>query len=267
MVSRASILVLILDWGHSQGLHRSVRVVQQRQSQHAAHLSQLLATSNSGACVVLTRMRNVAGVVEYAYLNEDCTEKALANWTEAVEYCCSIGMNLLTVSLVGKQSCLYDVLTKCFWTSDNSYKIMTVNWKLAPYEQNVEYWTSGNDLDCPGRFRWCASSFKDFAKDSLNWLEPKSNGSCVYVQLKNDSAGDPHLGTGDCAQKRRFICEARFKIFWFWCKILMFRGHHADKTTSRNKNAGGNWGMPGASWTYQKYTNLFLRPERYWIRY
>lgn len=40
------------------------------------HTSQLLATSNSGACVILTRMRNVAGIVEYAYLNEDCTEKA-----------------------------------------------------------------------------------------------------------------------------------------------------------------------------------------------
>jgi len=160
--------------------------------------------------------------------------KKLATWSEAEQFCCSIGMNLLTVFSVQKQRCLYDVLsTRLFNNLQNTQNVKRIF--SAPFEQNVEYWTSANDLDCPGRFRWCATNFKDFAKDDLNWLQPKSTGSCVYVRLKKGSTGDPQLGTGSCAKRRRFVCEANYNLLvCIFHYKLMFWTHRRGRRLSIN---------------------------------
>lgn len=64
----------------------------------------------------------------YGKLNKKCgvyllVNENLATWTEAEEYCCSIGMDLLTVFSVEKQTCLFDVLSKRIYIKiSNSYK-------------------------------------------------------------------------------------------------------------------------------------------------
>jgi Lectin C-type domain len=78
---------------------------------------------------------------------------------------------------------------------------------LAPYLQNVEYWTSGNNLGCDNQLRWCSAKNNDYAKESLNWNQPKNKNSCVSIVLENANSGDPQLRTVPCETKKRFICE------------------------------------------------------------
>jgi hypothetical protein len=78
---------------------------------------------------------------------------------------------------------------------------------LAPYKENVEYWTSGNNLGCDNQLRWCSRKNNDYAKENLNWIQPKKNNSCVSIVLENTNGADPQLRTADCNTTKRFICE------------------------------------------------------------
>jgi hypothetical protein len=76
-----------------------------------------------------------------------------------------------------------------------------------PYKQNVEYWTSGNNLGCDNQLRWCSTKNNDYAKESLNWRQPKNTNSCVSIVLEKANGGDPKLRTVQCETKKNFICE------------------------------------------------------------
>ena len=78
---------------------------------------------------------------------------------------------------------------------------------LAPYLLNVEYWTSGNNLGCDNQLQWCSTKNNDYAKESLNWNQPKNKNSCVSIVLENANGGNPQLRTVHCETKKRFICE------------------------------------------------------------
>ena len=87
---------------------------------------------------------------------------------------------------------------------------------LAPYEQNVEYWTSGNNLGCDGRLRWCSTKINDHLKENLIWREPIKSSSCVNILLVATDGSHPQLGTADCDVKKRFICEVYYKCCFNW---------------------------------------------------
>jgi hypothetical protein len=74
---------------------------------------------------------------------------------------------------------------------------------------NVEHWTSGTDDGADGKYMWCGSKLFLNMQD-INWEsgQPKSaDGNCIFVQLSDKSANKTYFSTGDCTQKRKFICE------------------------------------------------------------
>jgi hypothetical protein len=127
-------------------------------------------------------------------------------WRGAHDYCCSLGMTLLTIQSPREQSCLNQLLSK----GGKKLKIWTHNYikKSAPFTIGSKYWTAGRDLRCPGRFNWCTIDFKDFLKPSLVWAhgEPRlRRNACVYLMQQEEQ--DPTLGTIQCLELMDFICE------------------------------------------------------------
>jgi hypothetical protein len=79
--------------------------------------------------------------------------------------------------------------------------------------QDGEYWTSGTDLDCPGKYFWCSSGMS-FNNLNIPWIDghpDSSAGDCVYVNIKNSSSNRTAVGTGDCSLAKHFVCETRYK--------------------------------------------------------
>ncbi|CAB3380487.1 Hypothetical predicted protein [Cloeon dipterum] len=124
------------------------------------------------------------------------------NWDMALDYCCSLGMRLLTVQSVEKLSCLDGVL------SDNG----------------TGYWTSGTKGGCSNhRFRWCSPEIKDFIKPSLNVDQTTLNfnpnmqlsvlpafmTSRLCIVAKKSPTLGSILGVDMCLMLKNVICEGR----------------------------------------------------------
>lgn len=74
---------------------------------------------------------------------------------------------------------------------------------------NVEHWTSATDEGSGGNFMWCSNKTFLNMKD-VNWKigQPNSaDGHCAFVNFSMKSANQSFVSMGDCAQKRKFICE------------------------------------------------------------
>ncbi|CAB3380488.1 Hypothetical predicted protein [Cloeon dipterum] len=123
-------------------------------------------------------------------------------WDSALEYCCSLGMRLLTLQSVEKLACLDGVL------SDNG----------------STYWTSGTNGGCSNkRFRWCSPEIKDFIKPSFNLDEnmvnfnpamnlsllPPFMVSRLCVAAKKSATLGSILGAYVCMMPNKVICEGR----------------------------------------------------------
>lgn len=75
----------------------------------------------------------------------------------------------------------------------------------------VEHWTSATDEGSDGNFVWCNGK-TSVNMNELNWKggEPNlAHGNCAFVQFSNSSANWTTFSLGDCAQKKRFICEVK----------------------------------------------------------
>jgi hypothetical protein len=75
---------------------------------------------------------------------------------------------------------------------------------------NVEHWTSataGGGAD--GNLMWCNGKTSLNIQET-NWKSGQPNladGKCVFVQFSNRTANLTTFSLGDCAQKRKFLCE------------------------------------------------------------
>ncbi|XP_065351876.1 uncharacterized protein LOC135947162 [Cloeon dipterum] len=123
----------------------------------------------------------------------------IMDWRSAMNFCCSLGMNIISVQSQEKLNCLDNIL-----------------------ENNVVYWTSGTNGGCANqRYRWCSSEFKDFIKPSVNLRNStlnfdkngeRANPSKKYcVILKKSETEGPILGIDLCTNmaSKSVICEAR----------------------------------------------------------
>ncbi|XP_065344318.1 uncharacterized protein LOC135942233 [Cloeon dipterum] len=131
------------------------------------------------------------------------------SWKESFDYCCRLGMRLLTVQSVEKLSCLSEIL-EANTDEDGGYSDLT-------------FWTSGINNGCENqRYRWCSSEVKDFVKPSVNLRNETINFislSNVFYQpvepseycviVKNSKKEGPILGIDTCDTNRKAICEAR----------------------------------------------------------
>jgi len=73
-----------------------------------------------------------------------------------------------------------------------------------------EFWTSGSDQACPGKFNWCGNN-KTFLQSETIWKpgHPSEDGDCVYLNSVVGPANASHLVNEDCSVKKRFICEVK----------------------------------------------------------
>jgi beta-xylosidase len=75
-----------------------------------------------------------------------------------------------------------------------------------------QFWTSGTDLNCPGKYHWCARG-RDFSPKEVTWASghpDSSKGECVTVEMKANSSV---LKTANCNSNFSYVCEVRFKYF------------------------------------------------------
>ncbi|XP_059474381.1 uncharacterized protein LOC132196029 [Neocloeon triangulifer] len=114
------------------------------------------------------------------------------NWSGAYNVCCSIGMTLLAVEYGDKHRCISD------FVKDSSLV-------------NIDFWTSGSDKDCDGRYRWCSIE-RDFISRDVNWKSGAPDsiaGDCVSVNFSNTTANQSTYATNNCSKELLFICEVR----------------------------------------------------------
>jgi hypothetical protein len=82
---------------------------------------------------------------------------------------------------------------------------------------NVEHWTSASGDSSGSNLMW--GNGKTLNIQETNWKAGQPNladGKCVFVQFSNKTANLTTFSMGDCAQKRKFLCEVitfNFQIF------------------------------------------------------
>ncbi|CAB3373091.1 Hypothetical predicted protein [Cloeon dipterum] len=121
------------------------------------------------------------------------------SWKDALDFCCSLGMHLVSVQSYEKLQCMNSIL-----------------------EPGSVSWTSGTNMGCENeRYRWCSAEFKDFLKPSVNLknqtlysypegTSPQPATKYCVVALNSEAEG-PTLGIDDCYKWHRPICTVRVK--------------------------------------------------------
>jgi len=104
-----------------------------------------------------------------------------ATWSEAQQFCCKLGMSLVTIYSIDKQYCLFDSMNGYFNLTSTLTQI-EINFKgTMPYD--VKFWTSATDQYCPGKFRLIIY-FKFNYKIGMH-----SNKKVVHVRREGFSQG------------------------------------------------------------------------------
>ncbi|XP_065335077.1 uncharacterized protein LOC135936249 isoform X2 [Cloeon dipterum] len=118
-------------------------------------------------------------------------------WEKAIEFCCTLGMRLLSVQSFEKLACLDRVIPK-----------------------HGFYWTSATDDKCQNyRFRWCSPEFRDFVKPSVlkndtaekykKYKDSRRYKFEACLKINNSVADGPTLAPVECFENFQPICEAR----------------------------------------------------------
>ncbi|KAF4524129.1 hypothetical protein B566_EDAN012132 [Ephemera danica] len=112
------------------------------------------------------------------------------NYLLAQVACCEIGMRLLSVETLEEQKCL-----------EKTYSTRIAN--------NGCVWTSGTDLGCEGRYRWCGSNASMYTSSNLAWMSGEPNDyledeDCLVLWNFN---GELKLNDELCLEPFSFICE------------------------------------------------------------
>ncbi|CAB3379169.1 Hypothetical predicted protein [Cloeon dipterum] len=109
------------------------------------------------------------------------------SWSEAITFCCSIGMKLLSL--------------------DMSYKYSALSLALASEQSSLfgKYWTSGTDNGCNDVFGWCVVN-KLVRGPIWGHGEPQTGKHCIATDVNGASVT---LTAADCSTNLPFICEVR----------------------------------------------------------
>jgi len=91
---------------------------------------------------------------------------------------------------------------------------------------NIEHWTSGTDRGYDANHVWCSTKAFLNMKE-VNWKSGQPNtadGHCTFVQFSDKSANQTFVATGDCSQKRKFICQvnmplSKYSQFFFFLSV------------------------------------------------
>jgi Lectin C-type domain len=86
-----------------------------------------------------------------------------------------------------------------------------------------EFWTSGTDKDCPGKFHWCANDRILLPSEAI-WKSghPSENGDCVYLVSAVGPMNASHVANDDCNAKKRFLCEVNLPFLELDLNLLKY---------------------------------------------
>ncbi|XP_059482049.1 macrophage mannose receptor 1-like [Neocloeon triangulifer] len=119
------------------------------------------------------------------------------SWSRALEMCCKLGMELVSIEDDAKMKCIYE-------TNANDTLL----------KQTSEFWTSGTQQDCNYRFKFCSSGASILRNDS-KWApnDPNNyneNEWCVasrFAPTETLAKDQNNLFDQDCNVEYRYICE------------------------------------------------------------
>ncbi|XP_059482230.1 uncharacterized protein LOC132200629 [Neocloeon triangulifer] len=154
------------------------------------------ANLNANGIVDTTKLQNAA--FQQACDRLYVFSKNLQNWTNAASYCCSLGMQLLSIETKDELQCISDLMNSVDSTG------------LAD-----EYFISGSDYQNASSFVWCSANFTPVDPNVVTWStgEPSvtsflgAEEDCVSVQLSSGVARKNVLRDVDCSVSKKFICE------------------------------------------------------------
>ena len=126
--------------------------------------------------------------------------------------CRSIGTDLLAVEYDDKDSCIAK-LTK---SNNLLYHLKTFSFLptlISEHRgvQNLDYWTSGSQKDCPGKMSWCSLE-RPVRNQNLSWAS-SGDGDCVSVKYGPNATST--FTKTDCEKQLPFICEVIISCFLF----------------------------------------------------
>ncbi|XP_065349858.1 macrophage mannose receptor 1-like [Cloeon dipterum] len=118
-------------------------------------------------------------------------------WAAAYDMCCKLGMDLLSVDS--------DLEMKTIFDLNNNDPLLKFN---------TEFWTSGTQLDCSFRFKYCSSGTTFYANDS-NWNAGEPNNAneqeaCVLAHFGPSASYDKSQAWMQdvvCTDSYGYICE------------------------------------------------------------
>ncbi|XP_059484432.1 uncharacterized protein LOC132201901 [Neocloeon triangulifer] len=122
----------------------------------------------------------------------------LLSWTEAASYCCSLGMQMLSIETKEELNCISDLMNSPDGT-----------------DLPGEYFTSGSDYQNQSSFVWCSANYTPFNSSVVFWSpgEPSTTNlqgtqeDCVSVQLSAGMVNENVLRDVECSAEMKFICE------------------------------------------------------------
>ncbi|XP_065353487.1 uncharacterized protein LOC135948214 [Cloeon dipterum] len=113
-----------------------------------------------------------------------------ANFNDAFEFCCSIGMSLVSIETAAEMQVLVQIARNIS-------------------NATLDLYTSGTQLDCEYHFKWCGSGER-FYRNDTRWLANQPNyvngiQNCARLVITATKAVFNDL---DCAALLPFFCEA-----------------------------------------------------------
>ncbi|XP_065334788.1 uncharacterized protein LOC135936037 [Cloeon dipterum] len=112
------------------------------------------------------------------------------SWSGARNYCCSLGMDLASISLSSRRDCVAKIHT------EYSTRL------------NESYWISGRRTNIPGKHYWCSENSYLYPGE-VDWASgfPKNEHECVLSAF-NPSSGKVEFRTANCEEEMLFMCMA-----------------------------------------------------------
>jgi Lectin C-type domain len=131
-------------------------------------------------------------------------------WAGAMRVCRSIGTDLLAVEYDDKDSCIAKL------TKSNNFLHHLKTFSFLPTlisehrgVQNLDYWTSGSQKECPGKMSWCSLQ-RPVLNQNLSWAS-NGDGDCVSVKYGPNATST--FTKTDCEKQLPFICEVIISCF------------------------------------------------------
>jgi hypothetical protein len=106
-----------------------------------------------------------------------------------------------------------------------------------------DFWTSGTDAGCQGKYRWCSLD-RDFYAPENMWADGQPQNAaqapnCAVLVLNNNSlTTNGTLFSALCSSQKRYICEVRLKMSFLLLPFALKYYETVDEKTWNHSRDG-----------------------------